>query len=229
MKAVLFDLDDTLYDRYPAIRTYAQHYFYKDFGPQLSTIDQEWLAQALITADGGPLRGGREAMQALQRALPWLPGKMPSWQELLAHWQAYFPYCSHWTPELDQLLRSLSQLGWKIGIVTNGPGPGQRQKIDTLGIGNYLDAVVISGEYGVKKPDPAIFMEALRQLGVVAHQSWFVGDNPATDIAGAVSAGLKAIWLRRYHRPWYGPLSKPPVCKDSMVAVGEFLVGCNKD
>jgi putative hydrolase of the HAD superfamily len=87
--------------------------------------------------------------------------------------------------------------GLSLGLVTNGPSDVQRDKIDALGISRHIRAVIISGEHGVAKPDPAIFHVALDVLGVGPGDTWCVGDSLDHDIAGALSAGMTALWLNR--------------------------------
>ncbi len=82
-------------------------------------------------------------------------------------------------------------------MVTNGPADLQRDKFNALGVGKLVKAVVISGEHGVAKPDPAIFQLALAELGSDPKDAWCVGDSLATDVAGAHRAGITAIWLNR--------------------------------
>ncbi len=53
----------------------------------------------------------------------------------------------------------------------------------------------MSGEEGVRKPDPEIFRRALVRLGVAAHEALFVGDHPVADIEGAHGAGLLPVWM----------------------------------
>ncbi len=60
----------------------------------------------------------------------------------------------------------------------------------------WFRTVVISGEVGLRKPDSAIFALALRRLGE-REGVWHVGDNLATDVAGAKAAGLTGVWLNR--------------------------------
>ena len=60
-----------------------------------------------------------------------------------------------------------------------------------------FNAVAISGELGVAKPDPAIFRFALDKLGIGAANTWHVGDSLASAVAGAKAAGLTAVWLNR--------------------------------
>ncbi len=103
-------------------------------------------------------------------------------------------------PDALQVLRELGQT-FRLGLVTNGPGDLQYDKLDVAGLKGCFGAVVVSREVGIAKPDPRIFAIALDRLGVSASDSVFVGDNPKTDIVGAHAAGIKAVWLNRDSSP----------------------------
>ena len=85
----------------------------------------------------------------------------------------------------------------RLALITNGASDTQRAVIRALGIEHRFDAVIVSGEVGVAKPDPAIFELALAALETRAEESWHVGDNLVVDVAGARAAGLTAVWLNR--------------------------------
>jgi putative hydrolase of the HAD superfamily len=89
-----------------------------------------------------------------------------------------------------------------IGLVTNGPAETQRAKIALLELEGLVDFAVVSGEFGVEKPDESIFIEALRQGGATAEATIFAGDSPAHDIAGAKGAGMFAVWVNRTGVTW---------------------------
>ena len=57
-----------------------------------------------------------------------------------------------------------------------------------------VDAVLISEREGVRKPNPEIFRRAVARLGVEVSQTWFIGDNPDDDVAGAIAVGLRTFW-----------------------------------
>ena len=95
-------------------------------------------------------------------------------------------------------LARLRELVSRLVLITNGPGSTQRHKAESTGLTGLLDAVVISGEAGVAKPDPAIFMIAARAAQVPPAAAWHVGDSLSSDIAGARNAGLGAgVWVNR--------------------------------
>lgn len=93
----------------------------------------------------------------------------------------------------DSVLRHLKSRGYKIGILSNGFKAVQYQKLASSGIDKYIDCVVLSDAIGVNKPHRPIYDYALQQSGAVAAESVMIGDNPDTDIAGAVRAGWPAI------------------------------------
>jgi putative hydrolase of the HAD superfamily len=95
-------------------------------------------------------------------------------------------------PALDALRESHA-----IVLVTNGASCLQREKLAASGLADRLDAIVVSGDLGRGKPDPAIFAHALRAVGAEPGAAVMVGDNLAKDVDGALAAGLRAVWLNR--------------------------------
>lgn len=99
--------------------------------------------------------------------------------------------------------------GRRVGVITNGPADVQRAKVELLGVADLVDFVVISGEFGVHKPDPAIFRESLRLGDAPAGEAIYIGDSVEEDITGARTAGLSTIWVNRDGGPWTGS-GEPP-------------------
>lgn len=98
-------------------------------------------------------------------------------------------------PEIDQLLQALS--GYKLGIVTNGVPDLQREKLEGFGLLDRFQAVAVSGELDIGKPQRGIFEHICKALDVEASACVMVGDNPERDIAGAANAGMKSVWVAR--------------------------------
>lgn len=84
-----------------------------------------------------------------------------------------------------------------LGIITNGPADVQREEIETLGIGHFFKWVYIEGEMGKGKPLPEVFEMIRRDVGVAPGEILFVGNSYAHDIRPALEAGWHAIWVRR--------------------------------
>ena len=95
--------------------------------------------------------------------------------------------------ETRDLLRTLSSRH-PLGIITNGAGRVQREKLDRTGLTNLFDAVVVSYDVGAHKPDGRIFDAARDRLG--ADRYVMVGDDHAADIVGAREAGFETVHIR---------------------------------
>lgn len=92
------------------------------------------------------------------------------------------------------VLASMSQQA-VLALITNGLGPVQRARVERLGIGGFFDAVVISGEVGVSKPDPRIFDIVFDELGDDRRDAAIiVGDSLSSDMAGGINAGIDTCW-----------------------------------
>jgi putative hydrolase of the HAD superfamily len=100
-------------------------------------------------------------------------------------------------PVLDGAVELVERLAAvvPVAVVTNGPPDIQRLKIEQTGIGSLLSAVVVSGETGIGKPDPAAFGVALDLLGVSPEHAVMVGDSWERDVQGALAAGMRAVWI----------------------------------
>ena len=96
------------------------------------------------------------------------------------------------------MLDRLRQDGVRVGLVTNGAGSVQRMKLDAVEATDRFDPLLISGDIGMRKPDPAVFAAALHDAGVAPGSAWYVGDNLWHDVAPAHEAGLTTVWIDRH-------------------------------
>jgi HAD superfamily hydrolase (TIGR01662 family) len=88
---------------------------------------------------------------------------------------------------------------YRLGVISNTVGSGDAELADVLeraGMRVLIDALVTSRDFGTAKPDPAIYAEGARRLGVPLAETCMVGDRLDTDVAGALNAGIPAIWLK---------------------------------
>jgi putative hydrolase of the HAD superfamily len=83
----------------------------------------------------------------------------------------------------------------RIAVVSNNLLEEQQDKLATCALERFIDALVVSEEVGVSKPDPEIFRVALERLRVRPEQAVMIGDSWGADIAGAHAAGVRAIWF----------------------------------
>lgn len=197
VKAVLFDLDGTLFDRDSSFLELVQDQ-YSDFSARLSPISREVFVQRLVEMDAHGY-GDKEIVYrdlAREFALSEDVGK-----ELYIHFRDAYASYSRCFPEVPATLSDLRAHGMKLGIITNGATNMQERKIVQLGIANLMDAVLISEREGLRKPDGRIFERAIGRLGVRADEAWYVGDHPLVDVRGAFEAGLTAVWRHTPHWP----------------------------
>jgi len=99
-------------------------------------------------------------------------------------------------PEVPAVLERLRAGGARLAVVSNWD-VSLHDVLERTELRGRVDAVVISAEVGVAKPDPAIFRIALEQLGAKANDAVHVGDSVEHDIAGARAAGLEAVFVAR--------------------------------
>jgi putative hydrolase of the HAD superfamily len=185
-KAILFDLDDTLYD----LRSYWRGRLHQALGDVLARYPRferdELVRQAIaekVYIEKLPafLRAQGVDDEALIDAARDVFGR--DWFARLALYE-----------DAVHTLEALRPR-FKLGLVTNGPSRTQRPKIEQFKLVDYLDLLVVSEEVGVAKPDPAIFQIAMERLDALPHETLFVGDSIEFDMRGALAAGLPFVWM----------------------------------
>jgi putative hydrolase of the HAD superfamily len=209
-RALLLDLDDTLLDSVSspsaiyrtcdetAARLGVPSHVVRDanaaeFITYWTSVESRWVVGAYPTSD--------LLFEAWTRTL----AACGSVDEDLARWAAerfweldgetYLLYADG-----ERLLSSVDRAEIHLVIVTNGAGDLQRRKVERLGLLERVDIVMISGEQGVAKPDPEIFLRALAAVDVAPENAWHVGDNLRSDVGGAAAAGIHPVWLNRERR-----------------------------
>lgn len=187
--AVLLDLDDTCFDQ--------REFLAGAFGAVARRVgelgvDEVRFRDALVTiAAAGSDRG-----RIIDQALETLGARVPA-GPLVDVFRAYRPSRLSPYPGVSESLAQMRRFA-SVGLVTNGDPAGQRAKLAALNLDDAFDAVVFSDELGrsFRKPHPAPFREALRLLGADPDRSFFIGDHPDRDIAGAQQVGMRAIRVR---------------------------------
>ena len=90
----------------------------------------------------------------------------------------------------------------RLGLVSNfDHAPTARRVLTEHGVAPFFEVILISDEFGRRKPHPAIFEAALRDLKVRADQAVFVGDSISDDVAGAHNAQLRVAWFNPEGEP----------------------------
>lgn len=114
-------------------------------------------------------------------------------------------------------------LGFRIGVLTNGPARKTARKLAAVGLdGDDVDFVVSAESGGPRKPDPSVFRALAGRFGVRPDRAWYVSDDPA-DWRGAVAAGFAAVGVVHGSRPLPATV---PVLPDLLVPDIAALADC---
>lgn len=210
--AVLFDLDDTLFDHDHCSR--AALWSVRAEHPALSGAPWEELRESysrlleeihvrLLSGELTLQEARRERFRRLFSEL----GEEVSEDAVRRAVESYAAaYRGAWAPVAgaEELLVAVGERA-KVAVVTNNLLAEQRDKLAALGLAGHVDELVASEEIGVAKPEPGIFRVALARLGCSADEAVMVGDSWESDVAGARAAGIRAVWLNRRGRPCPDP------------------------
>jgi putative hydrolase of the HAD superfamily len=213
IEAVLFDLDDTLFDQRAWLT--GAWLAVAEEGERLG-LDAKRFHPALVdVAAEGSAKGG-----IIDRALTRV-GATQDVGLLVAAFKAHRPHRIALYPDAGAALARLDGRV-ALGLVTDGDPGTQRSKLSALGLAGRFDAVVLSDELGRerRKPHPAPFLAALQALGVEAGRAAFIGDRPEKDIAGGNGVGLRTVRVRTGE---YAALPDSPRPWRSVGTVGEAV------
>jgi putative hydrolase of the HAD superfamily len=117
--------------------------------------------------------------------------------EAARHW-AYPPSALH-----DDVLPCLERLradGYRLGIIANQPSQ-VRSALERDGLVPFFEVWGVSEDLGLQKPDPELFLHALRTAGVEPSRAVMVGDRLDYDIRPAQQAGMRTVWVLRGEAP----------------------------
>jgi len=195
IKAVLFDLDDTLIDRQKNVYDLFSHLIDEKLPNLQDPMLREAMIQDCILWDQFGNVTRPYIVERLERKYGVSLGDFDAIQWWLDNQGKYIHRFPETLPVLDYLKEK-----YLLGLVTNGTVRGQNEKVDAAGIRDYFSAIIISNEHEMRKPDQRLFEMALDKLGVTPRQAVYVGDTFSNDVYGAYRAGLKPIWLKTYNR-----------------------------
>ena len=210
IKAILFDVDDTLYDLslpfketfvevfpgesidlegvFLASRKYSDMIYDRSLKGEISMEEMYIYRLGNAFRDYGKIIDGETALR--------FQGVYEKKQQAISM-----------TEDMEQLLEALSGKT-TLGIITNGPEEHQRNKIRALAVERWIpmERIWISGDLGVGKPEKGIFTAAQTKLGLKPEEICYVGDSYGHDMVGAGSVGWKTVWFNHRERRAAGEL-----------------------
>lgn len=199
VKAIFFDLDNTLYD-YNSSSDYSKNKVFSyllNMYPHLKREDilsgYEKIIQDAVKKEAKGLYGAWDRRERFSKLLlsvglkdDGLPKKLVTiFAEARA--ESSKPY-----PDAHDVLNKLREK-YVLGVITNGPSVYQREEISLLKLETYFSHILISEEIGFRKPEKEIFQIAVKKAGCRPEEAVMVGDNPREDIESAKNLGMKTV------------------------------------
>ena len=200
IRAVLFDLDDTLLDGGRAWRSGMDLLLARCPHVNRAAALHAWQAafrEHYPRYLAGELTFGESRVARIRSWAGRLDVTVGTGAELAWFDDYLAGYEAGWTAfgDVAPCLRALA--GLRLGVITNGDGDQQRAKLAALNLAAPFEVVIVSGDAGCAKPDPRIFHLAADRLGLAPGQCLYVGDRRDSDALGARAAGMQAVWLNR--------------------------------
>jgi putative hydrolase of the HAD superfamily len=192
MKAVLFDLDDTLYPEIEFVksgfREVARHLASKH------NLDEGSLFQQMLEI---LKRDGRGKIfdTLLENLGLFTPERVRTLVDL---YRSHRPSISLY-PDTLPTLEKLRRNGIQVGIITDAMASVQKNKVKALGLENLFDIIIYTEELGegCSKPSPVPFKTALKLLQVPASEAVYVGDDPSKDFLAPNNLGMLTVQVVR--------------------------------
>ena len=202
MRAVIFDLDGTLFD-HAGSASAALASWLPTFGvpaglPTDAAVLRRWFELEDLhypAARRGEISWAEQRRRRVADFLGELgitaaDGDAEAYRRAYQHaWRRY--------PDAVPCLLRMRRAGLRIAILTNGDGPAQRAKLTVTGLEPFCEVIGVSTELGHAKPDPRSYRAVLDLLALPPAEVLMVGDNHQLDVLAARASGLSAVHLDR--------------------------------
>lgn len=207
IKAIFFDLDDTLHDHllpfskafkstfpiydeqvhleslYKKFRDYSD-LLWTDHSKSELTLEELRVRRIVLALESFNIRITNEAASEFQKQYDMRLNNLQLFQEV------------------PELLGTMKNNGYKIGIITNGPIEHQFNKIKSLGLTQYIkrEWIFISDEVGLAKPNPQVFSHVAQEVKILPSELLYIGDSWTNDVVAPSEAGWQSIWYNHRKR-----------------------------
>ncbi len=204
IKAIGFDLDDTLYDRdtiyrqvfdimeAEVVRTEVDFEIF-------NTIYQKYSMSEFALYNEGKISKETYMYQRVIKTYQDIGYNVTLQTAIIfnALYQYVRMHCVRLRPGVVDLLSNLKDQGYELFLLTNGPSQNQWQKIEALELEKYIarDMIFVSGDFGVAKPDLGIFDIVQKKLQCQPTEVVYVGDNYLNDVKAAIEFGWRAVYF----------------------------------
>ena len=192
MKAIVFDLDNTLIDRQRAFTEMLKDRIELTLPEDKKHLKEQAIQDILMWDDNGTV----SRSVSFKKYCDKYEVTCMTSEELSAYWTTISGSVVYLFDDVIDVIAYL-KAKYRLAILTNGSPISQRRKLESTGILNMFELSVVSGEVGIDKPDPRIFDVMCERLNVKPQDCLYIGDNYVNDVLGARNAGWNAIYLNR--------------------------------
>jgi FMN hydrolase / 5-amino-6-(5-phospho-D-ribitylamino)uracil phosphatase len=202
VRAICFDLDNTLWDVWPVIMRAEQKMY--DFLAQRyprvvakMTIEMMRAAREQTAAAHPQMRHDftflrKQTLREHAREFGYAEAMVEEAFDAFIQARNEVDLYTDVLPALEQL-----RTRYRLFTASNG-----NADLDQIGIAHFFERTIAARQVGALKPDPAIFHKVIEGTDLQAHEVVYVGDDPLLDVVGARGAGMQAIWIDRQGSEW---------------------------
>ncbi len=225
IRAICFDLDNTLWDVWPVIRRAEQamyDFLALHYPRAVASMDIEAMrdSRARVALDYPHMAHDfsflrRQALREQAQAC--------GCPETMADEAFEVFLTARNQVELYAEVRPALQLlcgRYRLFTASNGNADLRR-----IGIGHFFERSVAARDVGALKPDAVVFHKVIEGTGLAPAEVLFVGDDPQLDVEGARRAGMQPVWMDREGAAWPAGLAPPPHAVRSLDELLELLAG----
>lgn len=208
IKAVVFDLDDTLYPEKEYVRS--GYHAVSDLLTNIYDIESK-LWKAFVN--------GKPAIDTVLEEEGIYSDELK--KRCMMQYRFHKPDIHLYTG-IEELLIKLQNKEIKIGIITDGRPEGQRAKINSLDLEHLVNNIIITDELGgidFRKPNELAFRLMKAKFNVTFQEMVYIGDNQRKDFIAPLKLGMKAWWLRNEDGLFY---SSQPLQNDKIQIVNNI-------
>lgn len=225
IKAAVFDLDHTLFDRYGTIRKIAPD-IVASFDVS-EGITPEIFAEELTYADKQFVHKG------WQKIHEYLVNKnlfrvVPTYEEYAQSVLKCFKTATVKYDFAIPVLQEIRNMGIKTALITNGNPELQHFKLMSLGMADCFDEIIVSGETPYEKPDVRIFQLMAEKLGIETNEMLYIGDHPLNDIDGSRKAGYIPVWVKTTGTWIFPEIEKPELQVETVEEIPDLIKKLNE-
>ncbi len=222
IKAAVFDLDHTLFDRYATIRETIK-IMDANVSPFKSDVPKDTIADIYEYCDRNFIHLGWDRMydEFLSRGI--LKDGIKKTDFFKLHIRPLYMLAAVPFPFTVSTLKKIKDMGLKVGLITNGPHALQYRKLELLGITDMFDEIIVSEDFGAHKPNVSIFEEMARRMNLAPSEMLYIGDNPENDIEPSRTVGYTPVWIKTTGNWAFPQIEKPELQADTVETIPEII------